>query len=151
MYLQWLSTMIPLQWLYAVLPTWRLQVMNFLLLICTLVATLFMLPSTSPCFAFFPLKVWSFAALDNTWSRFFLPSRSLILNLVNLSYFRSPICDFRSCSIPLSLLSNATGLTQFGFFKGELCPISHNALIMDCFRRAHLYGMPRVIFLFICF
>ena len=44
----------------------------------------------------------------------------------------------------MSLLSNSTGLTQFGFFKRELCPISHNALIMDCFSRAHLYGMQRV-------
>ena len=45
----------------------------------------------------------------------------------------------------MSLLSNATGLTQFGFFKRELYPISHNALIMDCFSRVHLYGMPCVI------
>ena len=44
----------------------------------------------------------------------------------------------------MSHLSNAIGLTQFGFFKRELCPISHNALIMDCFSKAHLYGMPRV-------
>ena len=64
--------------------------------------------------------------------------------MVYLCYFRSSISDFRSCSIPLSRLSNATGLTQFGFFKRELYPISHNALIMDCFSRAHLYGVPRV-------
>ena len=44
----------------------------------------------------------------------------------------------------MSILSNSTGLTQFGFFKRELYPISHNALIMDCFSRAHLYDMPRV-------
>ena len=37
------------------------------------------------------------------------------------------------------------GLTQFGFFNKYLCPISHNALIMDYFSRAHLYGVPRVI------
>ena len=102
------------------------------------------LTSAAPCFAFLPYKVYSFAALENTWSSFFLPSRSSILNLVYLCYFRSPICDFWSCSIPLSLLSNAIGLTQFGFFKWELCPISHNALIMDYFSRAKLHGMPCV-------
>ena len=67
---------------------------------------------------------------------------SLILNLVYLCYFRSSISDFWSCSSPLSRLANAIGLTQFGFFKRELYPISHNALIMDCFSRAHLYGVP---------
>ena len=90
-------------------------------------------------------KFLSFAVLDNTWSIFFFPSRRSILNLVYLYYFRSPICDFRSCSIPLSLISNSTGLTQFGFFKRELFPISHNALIMDCFCKENLYGVPRVI------
>ena len=45
----------------------------------------------------------------------------------------------------MRLLSNATGLTQFGFFKRELYPISHNALIKYYFRRAHLYGVARVI------
>ena len=113
MYLQWLSTMIPLQWLYAVPPIGRLHVMKFLLLFCTLVVSLVMLPSTAPCFALFPYKFWSFAALDNTWSRFFLPSRSSILNLVYLCYFRSKISDFGSYSSPLSHPSNATGLTQF--------------------------------------
>ena len=44
----------------------------------------------------------------------------------------------------MSLLSNAIVLNQFGFFKGYLCSISHNALIMDFFRRVHLYGMPGV-------
>ena len=44
----------------------------------------------------------------------------------------------------MNLISNAIGLTQFGFFKGDLCPISHNALIMDCFSRANLYVMPHV-------
>ena len=44
----------------------------------------------------------------------------------------------------MSLLSNSIGLTQFGFFKKELCPVSHNVLIMDCFRGGHLYDMPRV-------
>ena len=145
MYLQWLSTLIPLQWLYVVLPTWRLHVMNLLLLFYTLVASLFMLPFAAPCFAFLPKKVWFFATLDNTWSSFFLPSRSLILNLVYLCYFKSPIYDFHSYSILLNPLSNAIGLTQFGFFKRELCPISHNALIMDCFSRVHLYSVPPII------
>ena len=70
--------------------------------------------------------------------------RISILNMVYLCYFSSPICDFRFYSITLSLLSNSTGLTQFWFFKKDLCPISHNALIMDCFRKAYLYGVPRV-------
>ena len=100
--------MIPLQWMYGVLPTWRLHVLNFLLLFCTLIAALVMLASAAPCFALLPYKVWSFSS-------------------------------------PLSLLSNSTGLNQFGFFKRELYPISHNALIMDCFVRENLYDMPRVI------
>ena len=61
-----------------------------------------------------------------------------------LCYFKSPICDFWSCSSPLSLLSNATGPTQFGVFKWQLCPISHNDLIMDGFSRAKLYDVSRV-------
>ena len=136
--------MIPLQWLYAVLPTWRLHVMSFLLLFHTLVNAIVMLPSVAPWFSFLSWKFWSLAALDNTWSSFFLPSRSSILNLVYLYYFRSSIYDFWSCSSPLSRLSNATVLTQFGFFNRDLYPISHNALIMDCFSRAHLYDMPCV-------
>ena len=64
--------------------------------------------------------------------------------MVYLCYFRSPICDNWSCSSPLSLLSNATCLTQFGFFKAMLFPISHNDLIMDQFSRAKLYGVPHV-------
>ena len=75
---------------------------------------------------------------------FSLPSRNSILNLVYLCYFRSSISYFWSCSGPLSYLSNGTGLTQFGFFKRELYPISHNALIMDCFHKVHFYGMLRV-------
>ena len=136
--------MIPLQWLYSMLPTWRLHMMNFLLLLCNLVATLVMLPSVAPWFSFLSYKLWSFATLDNTCSSFLLPSRSSILNLVYLCYFRSSISDFQSYIIPLSHLSNAIVLTQFGFSKRELYPISHNALIMECFSRAHLYGMPRV-------
>ena len=37
-----------------------------------------------------------------------------------------------------------TVLTQFWFFKRELYAISHNALIMDSFSKAHLYGVPCV-------
>jgi len=122
---------------------------DFLLLFYSLVATLFMLPSTTPFFDFLLEKLWSFATLENTRSSFFLPSRSSILNLVYLCYFKSPISNFSSYSSLLNPISNATGLTQFGFFKRELCPISHNALIMDCFSRANLSGMPRVIFFFI--
>ena len=44
----------------------------------------------------------------------------------------------------MSHLSNAIGMIQFGFFKGELYPISHNSLIMDCFSRVNLYGMAHV-------
>ena len=145
MYLQLLSTMIPLQWLYAVLSTWRLHRVNFLLLLCTLVDALFMLPSAAPWFSCCPRNSGPLQPLTTHVLDFSLPSRSSILNLVYLCYFRLPICDFHPYSSPLSLLSNATGLTQFGFFKGELYPISHTALIMDCFSRAHLYGMPRVI------
>ena len=114
-------------------------------MLCTLVAALVMLPSAAPFFSFLPQKFQSFATLENTCSIFFLPSRSSILNLVYLCYFRSSISDFQYCSISLSYLSNATGMTQFGFFKRELYPISHNALIMDCFSRVHLYGVPCVI------
>ena len=35
-------------------------------------------------------------------------------------------------------------MTQFGFFKRDLCPISHNALIMDCFSKANLYDIPHI-------
>ena len=73
-----------------------------------------------------------------------LPSRSMILNMMYPCDFRSLICDLRSCSSPLSLLSNATGLSRFGFFKAKLCLISHNDLIMDQFNKANLYDMPRV-------
>ena len=92
----------------------------------------------------FPRKSSPLQPLTTHYLAFSLPSKSLILNLVYLYYFISSIYDFQSSSSPLSFLSNAIGLTQFGFFKGELYPISHNALIMDCFSRAHLYDMPRV-------
>ena len=89
-------------------------------------------------FALLPQKVWSFAALDNTRTSFFLPSRISILNLVYICYSSSPICAFRFSSSHLSILSNATGLTQFGLFKREICPISHNDLIMEWFSRTNL-------------
>ena len=92
----------------------------------------------------FPRKSGPLQPLTTHDLAFSLPSRSSILNLVYLCYLRSPISDFRYCSSILSLLSNAMVLTQFGFFKRELYPISHNALIMDCFSRANLYGVPRV-------
>ena len=92
----------------------------------------------------FPRKSGPLQSLTTHDLAFSLPSRSSILNLVYLYYFRSPISNFNYYIIPLSHISNSTGLTQFGFFKGELYPISHNALIMDCFSRANLYDVPRV-------
>ena len=97
-------------------------------------------------FLFCPRKYGPLQPLTTHDLAFSLPSRSSILNLVYLCYFRSPISNFWSCSSPLSHLSNSIVLTQFGFFKRELYPISHNALIIDCFSRAYLYGVPRVIF-----
>ena len=44
----------------------------------------------------------------------------------------------------MNLLSNAKGIACFGFFKSNLCPISHKDLIVDWFSRANLYGMPHV-------
>ena len=46
----------------------------------------------------------------------------------------------------MSHISNAIGLTQFGFLNGELYPISHNDIMMDYFSRAHLYDVPHVTF-----
>ena len=76
---------------------------------------------------------------------FFLLLRNLILNLNYLCDFISSISEIWSYSSPLHLLSNAMGLTWFRFFKENLCPISHNDLIMDWFSRANLYDLPRVI------
>ena len=76
---------------------------------------------------------------------FFLLLRSLILKLNYLCVFQSLITEIWSWSSPLNPLSNATGLTWFGFFKTKLCPISHNNLIMDWFSRANLYDLPRVL------
>ena len=77
---------------------------------------------------------------------FFLLLRCLILKLNYLCNSGYSISEIWSCSIPLSLISNATGLTWFGYFKTKLCRISHNDLIMDWFSRAKLYSMPRVTF-----
>ena len=46
----------------------------------------------------------------------------------------------------MNSISNATGLTWFGFSKTKLFPTSHNDLIMDWFSRANLYDLPHVIF-----
>ena len=102
-------------------------------------------------FLFFPINYGPFQPLTTHDLAFSLPSWSSILNLVYLCYFKSSIFDFWSFIIPLSLLSNAIGLTQFRFFKGELYPISHNALIMDYFNREKLYGVPRATVSSFCF
>ena len=44
----------------------------------------------------------------------------------------------------IKLLFKAARVLFIIFFKRELYPISHTALIMDCFSRSHLYGVPRV-------
>ena len=73
-----------------------------------------------------------------------LALRSSILKLNYLCNWKYSISQIPPCSSPLKLLSNATGLTWFGFSKTKLCPISHNDLIMDWFSRANLYDFPRV-------
>ena len=77
---------------------------------------------------------------------FFLLLRSSILKLMYLCNFRSPRFYLQSFSSPLNLLSNATGLTWFWFFKAKLCPISQNELIMDWFSRDKFYGERLVTF-----
>jgi len=73
-----------------------------------------------------------------------LAFRSSILKLNYLCIWKSSISEIQLCSRSLKLLSNATGLTWFGFSKTKLCPISHNDLILDWFSRANLYDLPRV-------
>ena len=75
---------------------------------------------------------------------FFLHSRSSILNLLYLCNFGSLRSKISSYGSPLSPLSNPTGLIKIGFFKKELCPISHDDLIIDWFSSANLYEVPRV-------
>ena len=118
--------------------------MKFLLLLSNLVADIFMIPSTAPCLLCCHRNSGPLQPLTTHDLAFSLPSKSSILNLVYIFYFISSISNFRSCSSPLSHIFNAIGLTQFGFFKRELYPISHNALIMDCFSKENLYGVPRV-------
>ena len=76
---------------------------------------------------------------------FFLILRSSILKLNYLYDFRSSITYIWHQVSPLNSLSNATGLTSFGFFKAKLCPISHNDPIMEWFSIVNLYDFPRVI------
>jgi len=78
---------------------------------------------------------------------FFFLFRSSILNLLYLYNFGYPGSEIASYCIPKSLLYNSTSLTNIGFFKKKLCPISHNDLIIDWFSRANLYGVPSVIIL----
>ena len=73
-----------------------------------------------------------------------LALRSSILKLYYLCYFKFSISEIQHWSSPLNFLLNATGLTWFGFSKTNLCPISHNDLILDWFSRANLYDLPRV-------
>ena len=73
-----------------------------------------------------------------------LSFRRSILKLNYLCNWKSSIFEIQPCSSPLKLLSNATGLTWFGFYKTNLCPIYHNDLILDWFSRANLYDLPRV-------
>jgi len=68
-----------------------------------------------------------------------------LLNILYLYKFKYQRYEIQSYGIPLSLLSNATSMTKFGFFKGNLCPISHDVLIMDWLSRANLYIVPHVI------
>ena len=75
---------------------------------------------------------------------FYLLLRSSILKLTYLYTCKSSISEIWPYSIPLKLLSNATGLNWFGFFKKKLCPISHNDLIMDWFSREKLYNLLRI-------
>ena len=79
----------------------------------------------------------------NIHTFFFLFRRS-ILKLDNLYYWSTSISEFQYQRRPLNYLSNATGLTWFGFSKTKLCPISHNDLILDWFSRANLYDLPHV-------
>ena len=75
---------------------------------------------------------------------FFLLLRSSILKLDYLCDCGSSISEIWHWGILLNYLSNATSLTWFGFPKENLCPISHNDLIMDWFNRSNLYDLPNV-------
>ena len=84
-------------------------------------------------------------AIQKKIHTFFLLLSSSILKLYYLCNYEYSLSEIWSYSSPLNLLSNLTGLTRFRFFMTKLCLISHNDLIMDYFRRANLYDMPRVI------
>jgi len=56
--------------------------------------------------------------------------------------FRSLGSQISCCGSPFSPLSKPTGLINIWFCKKELCPISHDDLIIDWFSRANLYEMP---------
>ena len=75
---------------------------------------------------------------------FFFLLRSSILKLNYLYDFLSSISENWPYGSPLNPLSNAIGLTWFGFFKTKLCPISHDDLIMYSLSRAKLYDLPCV-------
>jgi len=89
------------------------------------------------------VDVWSLLQ----WSLnacFFLNFRKSILNLLYLCNFASQGSEISSCGSPLSLISNPTVLIKIGFFKNELCPISHDDLIIDFFNNVKLYEDPCV-------
>ena len=81
---------------------------------------------------------------------FFFLFRILILKLLYLYNFRSPMSRIKSCSSHMSPLSNIARLIKIGFSKEELCPISHDDLIIDSFSRANLYKVPHVTVLNFC-
>ena len=81
---------------------------------------------------------------EKTIHTFFLILRSSILKMNYLCNFRYLIYEIWPWISPLNLLSNAIGMTRFGFLKSNLCPISYDDLIMDWFSRANLYELKRV-------
>ena len=66
------------------------------------------------------------------------------MKLLYLCNFGSSRSEISSCSIPVSLISNATNLTDIGLFKKMLCPISHDDLVRNWFSRVNLYRVPHV-------
>src|SRR3984885_4606408 len=61
-----------------------------------------------------------------------------------LCTFRTSRSKISTYGSPLCPLSNATSMTPIGFSNEELCQIFHSDLIIDLFRRANLYEVPRV-------
>ena len=74
----------------------------------------------------------------------FLLCRRSILNLLYLCNYGSPRSEISSFGILVSPLSNATSLIKIGFSKQELCPTSHDDLIIYFFSRVNLYDVPCV-------